>query len=64
MGKRYVVTKIIDDNPTTATPDINPNTTLKRITIEVAPENVSQGWSLNAGARITLITQRARSDRE
>lgn len=64
MGKKYVVTKTIDDDPTTATPDVNVATTLKRIKIEVAPENVSQGWSLNAGARITLITQRARSDRE
>ena len=64
MGKRYVVTKTIDDDPTTDTPDVNVATTLKRITIDVAPENVSPGWSLNAGARITLITQRARSDRE
>lgn len=64
MGKSYVVTKTIDDDPTTATPDVNTDTTLKRIKIEVAPESVSPGWSLNGGARITLITQRARSDRE
>ena len=64
MGKRYVVTKTIDDDPTTGTTDVIAATTLKRITIDVAPESVSPGWSLNAGARITLITQRARSDRE
>lgn len=63
MGKQYVVTKTIDDDPATANTDVIPTTTLKRITISVAPENVSQGWSLNAGATITLITQRARSDR-
>ncbi|MDQ3473279.1 MAG: prepilin-type N-terminal cleavage/methylation domain-containing protein [Acidobacteriota bacterium] len=62
-GKRYVLTTTIDDDPTTLLPDIIAGTSLKRITVAVAPENVSQGWSLNAGARITLITQRARSDR-
>lgn len=62
-GKRYVLTTTIDDDPTTPGLDINPATSLKHITVAVAPENVSQGWSLNAGARITLITQRARSDR-
>ena len=63
-GKRYVLTTTIDDDPTTPnTPDIIATTSLKHITVTVAPENVSQGWSLNAGARITLITQRARSDR-
>ncbi len=63
-GKRYVLTTTIDDDPTTlATTEIIATTSLKRITVAVAPENVSQGWSLNAGARITLVTQRARSDR-
>lgn len=62
-GKRYVLTTTIDDDPTTLGPDIIATTSLKRITVAVAPENVSQGWSLNAGARITLVTQRARSDR-
>lgn len=62
-GKRYVLTTTIDDNPLTAATDVVPTTSLKRVTVSVAPENVSQGWSLNAGARITLITQRARSDR-
>ena len=62
-GKRYVLTTTIDDDPTTPGMEINPATSLKHITVAVAPENVSQGWSLNAGARITLITQRARSDR-
>lgn len=62
-GKRYVLTTTIDDDPTTPAPDIIITTSLKRITVTVAPENVSQGWSLNSGARITLITQRSRSDR-
>jgi prepilin-type N-terminal cleavage/methylation domain-containing protein len=62
-GKRYALTTTIDDNPATAAVDVIPTTSLKRITVAVGPENVSPGWSLNAGARITLITQRARSDR-
>lgn len=62
-GKRYELTTTIDDDPTTAATDVIATTSLKRITVAVVPENVSQGWSLNAGARITLITQRARSDR-
>jgi Tfp pilus assembly protein PilV len=62
-GKRYVLTTTIDDDPTTLAPDIIATTSLKRITVAVAPEKVSLGWSLNAGARITLVTQRARSDR-
>jgi len=62
-GKRYSVTTTIDDDPTTANVEVNSTTTLKRITVAVAPDNVSQGSSLNAGARITLITQRARTDR-
>lgn len=62
-GKIFVLTTTIDDDPTTPDPDIISTTSLKRITVAVVPENVSQGWSLNAGARITLITQRARSDR-
>lgn len=62
-GKRYVLTTTIDDDPTTLGTDVIATTSLKRITVAVAPESVSPGWSLNAGARITLITQRARSDR-
>ena len=62
-GKHYALTTTIDDNPATTAIDVVATTTLKRITIEVAPESVNPGWSLNAGARITLITQRARSDR-
>lgn len=60
-GKRYALTITIDDNPATIPVEVNAATTLKHITIAVTPENVNPGW--NAGARITLITQRARSDR-
>ena len=62
-GKRYAVTTTIDDDPATVAVEVSSTATLKRITVAVAPDAVSQGWSLNAGARITLITQRARSDR-
>lgn len=62
-GKRYTVTTTIDDDPATIAVEVSSTTNLKRITVAVAPDAVSQGWSLNAGARITLITQRARTDR-
>ena len=62
-GKSYTVITTIDDDPATLGVQVSSTATLKRITVAVAPDAVSQGWSLNAGARITLITQRARSDR-
>ena len=62
-GKRYALTITVDDNPATANVEVDATSTLKRITVAVAPETLNPGWSLNTGARITLITQRARSDR-
>jgi Tfp pilus assembly protein PilV len=62
-GKRFALTTVVDDDPSTPAVDIVATTSIKRISITAAPENASQGWALNGGARITLITQRARSDR-
>ena len=62
-GKSYKVTTTIDDNPATPAMDINPATTLKRITVTVIPEGVTQGPVLSSGAPIILVTQRARTDR-
>lgn len=62
-GKSYTVTTTIDDDPATLDVQVSSTATLKSITVAVAPDAVTQGWSLNAGARVTLITQRARSDR-
>ena len=62
-GKRFALTTTIDDNPATANVEIDIASSLKRITVAVAPQAVSPGWSLNPGATITLITLRARSDR-
>lgn len=62
-GKRYTVTTEIDDNPATSAMEIDAATTLKRITVTVAPESVTQGPVLSSGAPIILVTQRARTDR-
>lgn len=62
-GKRYALTTTVDDNPATTAVDVVASTSLKRITVAVVPETINPGWSVNGGARVTLITQRARSDR-
>ncbi|HKR61518.1 MAG TPA: hypothetical protein VJS64_17660, partial [Pyrinomonadaceae bacterium] len=51
-GKRFALTTTVDDDPATPAVDVVATTSLKRITVAVAPESVSPGWSLNAGARI------------
>lgn len=61
-GKHYKVTTTIDDNPATLAIDVNAATTLKRITVTVVPQGVTQGPVLSS-APIVLITQRARTDR-
>ena len=62
-GKSYKVTTTIDDNPATAAIEIDAATTLKRITVTVVPEGVTQGLVLSSGSPIILVTQRARTDR-
>jgi len=61
-GRRFTVTKVIDDNPATATVDVDTATTLKSIRITVSPESMGRGWALGAGGTVTLLTQRARMD--
>ena len=61
-GRRFTVTKVIDDNPSTVAVDVNTNTTLKAIRITVSPESMGRGWALGAGGTVTLLTQRARMD--
>lgn len=62
-GRTYRLTRTIDDNPATIAPDINASTNLKSITIAVMPERIGGGWAFGAGGTVTLITQRARTDR-
>lgn len=61
-GRRFTVTKIIDDDPSTNAVTINPATNLKSITITVRPNSIGRGWAFGANGAITLITQRSRSD--
>lgn len=62
-GRRFTVTRTIDDNPATAGTEINTNTNLKRITITVVPRSIGRGWAFGAGGTVTLYTLRSRSDR-
>jgi Tfp pilus assembly protein PilV len=62
-GRLYRQTVVIDDNPATLAPDVNPATNLKGITVTVVPLSIGRGWAFGAGGTITLLTQRSRSDR-
>jgi type II secretory pathway pseudopilin PulG len=61
-GRRFKVTKIIDDNPATVQVDVSAASTLKSIKIIVEPESLGRGWASGAGGTITLLTLRARAD--
>ena len=61
-GRSFQVTTIIDDNPATAAVDVAPNNTLKSITIIVESQSIGRGWAAGAGGRVTLITQRTRTE--
>lgn len=62
-SRTYRLTRTIDDNPTTAAVDVNAASNLKTITVAVMPERIGGGWAFGAGGTVTLITQRARTDR-
>jgi prepilin-type N-terminal cleavage/methylation domain-containing protein len=61
-GRRFTVTKIIDDDPSTGAVTVNPATNLKSITVIVRPDSIGEGWAFGSGGTITLITQRSRND--
>ena len=62
-GRTYRLTRTIDDDPTSATLEVNAATNLKSITVAVMPERIGGGWAFGAGGTVTLVTQRARTDR-
>ena len=62
-GRTYRLTRTIDDDPTSTAVDVNAATNLKSITVAVMPERIGGGWAFGAGGTVTLITQRARTDR-
>jgi Tfp pilus assembly protein PilV len=62
-GRRFNLTKTIDDDPATAGTQINAATNFKTITVTVMPQTTGRGWANGAGGAVTLITQRSRTDR-
>ena len=62
-GRTYRLTRTIDDDPTSTAVDVNATTNFKSITVAVMPERIGGGWAFGAGGTVTLITQRARTDR-
>ncbi|MDQ1707720.1 MAG: hypothetical protein QOJ88_931 [Pyrinomonadaceae bacterium] len=62
-GRLFKLTVVIDDNPATPALDVDATTNLKSITVTVMPQSIGRGWAFGAGGTITLVTQRARTDR-
>ncbi|MDQ5843913.1 MAG: prepilin-type N-terminal cleavage/methylation domain-containing protein [Acidobacteriota bacterium] len=62
-GRRFTVTRTVDDNPATVETETDINTNLKRITITVVPRSIGRGWAFGAGGTVTLYTLRSRTDR-
>jgi len=61
-GRTFNLTRVVDDDPTTAAVDVIPTTTLKGITITVTGQSTVAGWASGAGGTVTLITRRAMTD--
>jgi|GEM_PF-804121 len=61
-GRRFNLTRTIDDDPSTAAVDVNAATNFKTITVTVVPQSIGRGWALGAGGTVTLTTQRTRTD--
>ena len=61
--RRFTVNLTVDDNPATPETEIDPNTNLKRVTINVVPRSIGRGWAFGAGGTVNLYTLRSRSDR-
>lgn len=59
-GNTYQVQIIVDDDPFTGNVQINPNKTLKEITVLVFSENQAQSWVSAVPATVTL--RRVRSN--
>lgn len=61
-GRTFNLTRVVDDDPTTAAVDVIPTSTLKGITITVTGQSTGAGWASGAGGTVTLITRRAMTD--
>jgi len=61
-GRIFVLTKTIDDNPSTTAVDVNTASTLKLITVSVTPQSIGQGWGSGTTGTVTLTTQRTMAE--
>lgn len=61
-GRSFNLTRVVDDNPTTAAVDVIPASTLKGITVTVTAQSTGAGWASGAGGTVTLRTIRAMTD--
>lgn len=61
-GRTFVLTKSVDDDPTTPAIDVNAASPFKRITVTVSSQSIGRGWASGATGTITLITQRTMAE--
>jgi prepilin-type N-terminal cleavage/methylation domain-containing protein len=61
-ARTFRINTTIDDNPSTSSLDINPNSTLKSITVTVTPIGAGQRWATGSGGAVTIMTLRSKAD--
>jgi prepilin-type N-terminal cleavage/methylation domain-containing protein len=61
-ARTFRINTTIDDNPSTSALDINPNSTLKSITVTVTPIGAGQRWATGSGGAVTIMTLRSKAD--
>ena len=60
--RKFTLTIVVDDDPSTPAIDVNSSTTIKKITVTVRSDSISKGWASGSFGTITLITERTMSD--
>ncbi len=61
--RRFTLTIVIDDDPSTPALEVNPATTIKKITVTVRSESsIGMGWVSGSFGTVTLITERTMAD--
>jgi prepilin-type N-terminal cleavage/methylation domain-containing protein len=61
-ARSFRINTTIDDNPSTSALDVNPNTTLKSVTVTVTPIGAGQRWATGSGGAVTIMTLRSKAD--
>ena len=60
--RNFTLTIVIDDDPSTAAFEVDPSTTIKKITVTVRSDSIGKGWASGSFGTITLTTERTMSE--